>query len=86
MYSISDLKNMLFIDIETSTAAKDLDGFAEIIGDNAYSHWEKKAKYGRESKKEYEGVSDADMYIKDAALYPEFGRAVVITIGHLPLK
>ena len=83
MYSISDLKNMLFIDIETSTAAKDLDSFAEIIGENAYSHWEKKAKYGRQSKSEYEGVSDADMYIKDAALYPEFGRAVVITIGQV---
>jgi len=83
MYSISDLKNMLFIDIETSTAAKDLEGYAEIIGKNAYSHWEKKAKYGRQSKSEYEGVSDADMYIRDAALYPEFGRVVVITIGQI---
>ena len=44
MYSISDLKGMLFIDIETSTMAKDLDGFAEMVGENGKDHWDKKSK------------------------------------------
>lgn len=83
MYKVEDLKQMLFIDIETTTAAKDLDGFAEIIGSNAYSHWEKKAKYVKETNSVYKDMSDERVYQLDAALYPEFGKVVVITIGQI---
>lgn len=83
MYNNTELKGMLFIDIETSTAAKDLDGFAKILGPNAKQHWEKKAKYVRLNSPEYIDHSDERMYQLDAALYPEFGKTVVITIGQI---
>ena len=83
MYSISDLKGMLFIDIETSTMAKDLDGFAEMVGENGKDHWDKKSKWVRKNSPEHIELDNDRLYQLDAALYPEFGRVVCITIGQI---
>ena len=83
MYSIEELKNMLFIDIETCSAAKDLKGFIDIIGTNGEEHWSRKAKYVRKDSEEYSEKTDSELYPLNAALYPEFGRVLVISIGQI---
>ena len=83
MYSITDLKGMLFLDIETSTLAKDLDGYAKAIGDNGKEHWKKKSKWVRKNSPEYIELDDDRLYQLDAALYPEFGRVVCVSIGQV---
>jgi DNA polymerase elongation subunit (family B) len=83
MYSITDLKEMLFIDIETCSAAKDLKGFIDIIGPNGEEHWTRKAKYVRKDSEEYSMKSDSELYPLNAALYPEFGKVLVISIGQI---
>jgi hypothetical protein len=83
MYNTSDLKGMLFIDIETCSAAKDLDGFIDIIGQNGIEHWARKAKYLRKDSEEYRDMSDTELYPLNAALFPEFGKTLVISIGQI---
>ena len=83
MYNIEDLKNMLFIDIETCSAAKDLKGFVDIIGPNGEEHWSRKAKYVRKDSEEYSEKTDSELYPLNAALYPEFGKVLVISIGQI---
>ncbi len=83
MYSITDLKEMLFIDIETCSAAKDLEGFIDIIGPNGEEHWARKANYIRKDNEQYEGICNAELYPLNAALYPEFGKVLVISIGQI---
>ena len=83
MYNIEDLKNMLFIDIETCSAAENLNGFIDIIGPNGEEHWSRKAKYIRKDSEEYAGKTDSELYPLNAALYPEFGRVLVISIGQI---
>ena len=83
MYSISDLKGMLFIDIETSTMAKDLDGFAEMVGENGKDHWDKKSKWVRKNSPEHIELDNDRLYQLDAALYPEFGRVVCVSAGFI---
>ena len=83
MYSITDLKEMLFIDIETCSAAKDLEGFIDIIGPNGEEHWARKANYIRKDNEQYEGICNAELYPLNAALHPEFGKVLVISIGQI---
>lgn len=74
---------MLFIDIETCSAAKDLNGFIDIIGPNGEEHWARKAKYVRKDNAEYSDKTDSELYPINAALYPEFGKVLVISIGQI---
>ena len=53
---------MLFIDIETCSAAKDLKGFIDIIGPNGEEHWSRKAKYVRKDSEEYSEKSDSRVF------------------------
>ena len=83
MYSITELKNMLFIDIETCSGFKDLDGFIEDIGKNGNEHWHRKTKHIRKDAPELTDTSDEELYKLNAALYPEFGKSIVISIGQI---
>ena len=68
-----NLKDVLFLDIETSTQVKDLE-----IDTPLYDAW----KY----KKQKEVTDDSvlpNLYQNEAALYPEFGRIVCITVGRI---
>jgi predicted PolB exonuclease-like 3'-5' exonuclease len=85
MYAISELKQMLFLDIETTTNGESLQDYNDILNaeDRGLEHWEKKAKYVKGDKSEYSDLTDADVFQKDAALYPEFGKVIVISIGQI---
>lgn len=82
MYSPSELKAMVFIDIETVSEYKTYNEFAEKRP-GAIRSWEKKADYYRDTDKACVGVSIDQLYIDKAALHPEFAKIVVISIGHV---
>ena len=82
MYSITDLKDMLFIDIETCSAAEDLKGFIDIIGPNGEEHWNRKVQHIQKDSIN-DAKTNAELYPLNAALYPEFGKVLVISIGQI---
>jgi len=83
MYEVSELKQMVFIDIETTTGKKTYD---DVIAENPSldQYWELKAKQLRAGEPEELGDLDKNqMYPKMAALYPEWGKIVCISIGQI---
>lgn len=71
------LDNIIFIDIETTPTTKSLSELPEALQEL----WDKKTAGERG-----EEVSAADFYDERAALYPEFGRVVCISIGVMQLS
>lgn len=84
MWELSELKQMVFIDIETTTGKS---SYQEVIGDNPAldQYWQLKHKQLKAS--EPEGLADVEsavqMYERMAALHPEWGKIVCISIGQL---
>jgi 3'-5' exonuclease len=70
---VKHLKNILFIDIETVSQVPDF----ELLGERLQKLWLKKASYLRNEDE----ISDADFYLKKAAIYAEFGKIICIGIG-----
>lgn len=65
------IEDVLFLDIETSTRVKELE-----LDTPLYDAWQ--------YKKKKDIIDDSEListYAKEAALYPEFGRIVCITVG-----
>ena len=82
MYTPSTLKAMLFIDIETTSGFSSYQAFCDARP-GAIIHWEKKAAIYRKNDAELAELSDAEMYMKNAALHPEFAKIIVISIGQI---
>ena len=82
MYSVSNLKSMLFIDIETTSEYKYYSEFCESRP-GAIVHWEKKADNYRRTEADCADLSNADLYLKNAALHPEFAKIIVVSIGQI---
>jgi DNA polymerase elongation subunit (family B) len=84
MYEVSELKQMVFIDIETTTGKKTYD---EVIQENPEldQYWQLKYKQIKSSEPvNFENVDTAaEMYPQMAALYPEWGKIICISIGQL---
>jgi len=84
MYGVSELKQMVFIDIETIRGKKT---YADVIAENPAldDYWQ--TKYIQIKEKEplsYGHIDDKSvMYEKMAALYPEWGQIVCISIGQI---
>ena len=83
MYSVSDLKGMLFIDIETAANYRDLEELKNEGPEGLYDLWLKKARTIREYGSEKGELTEDELYINAAALYPEFGRIITISIGQI---
>ena len=71
-----NLENILFLDIETVPASPDF----ESVPEDFRKFWEKKAGW---LKKENE--TPTDIYDR-AGIYAEFGKIIVICVGHLTLR
>ncbi len=82
MYNISNLKSMLFIDIETVSEYKYYNEFLEQRP-GAEVHWIKKADNYRRTELDCSDLSNTDLYMQNAALHPEFAKIVVISIGQI---
>jgi len=83
MYEVSELKQMVFIDIETTTGKKTYD---EVISENPAldQYWELKSKQLKSNEPENLGGLDKNqMYPTMAALSPEWGKIICISIGQL---
>jgi len=84
MYDISELKQMVFIDIETTTGKA---SYQEVIGENPAldQYWQ--LKYKQLKASEPENLADiqdaAQMYPRMAGLHPEWGKIVCISIGQI---
>ena len=84
MYTSDELKQMVFIDIETTTQTET---FQELIDQNPNleEYWNLKAMQYRESKPEElaDFADPHDMWPRMAGLWPEWGKIVCISIGQL---
>jgi len=75
MDTLKNFKNTLFIDIETASGCADFSQMSEKMQD----FWVKKAK----NMPNVSNVEPRELYFERAALYPEFGKIIVIGMGFL---
>ena len=76
LYNIK-LDSLLFIDIETAPNTRSFDEVSEQM----QYLWAKKTKDERASGNNGDEISPSSFYDERAALYPEFGRIVCISVG-----
>jgi DNA polymerase elongation subunit (family B) len=69
----ADLKDILFLDIETVGCA---DSYSKL-GERLKAQWARKANFFKRE----EGQTDEDLFHEKAGIYAEFGKIVVIAIG-----
>lgn len=82
MFGKDQIKNMLFLDIETTSAYDTIEEYNQAVP-GIQKHWEKKLEYIRKDKHEYADTPANEVYQLDSALYPEFGKVIVVTIGQV---
>jgi len=83
MYEVSELKQMVFIDIETTTGKKT---YNDVISENPAieQYWDLKCKQLKASEPiELGNLENNQIYPKMAGLYPEWGKIVCISIGQI---
>jgi len=85
MFSESQIKNMLFIDVETVASHVN---HAEMKAQNPAlaEHWSRKAKVivsPKAGKPELAHLSEEELYEQEAPLYTEFSKIVTISIGQV---
>ena len=84
MYKSEEIKQMLFIDIETASSHENYKEFSKEVEHTSMTDWwGDKASYIRKDRLELLDYDDATMYNTQAAIFPEFGRIVCITIGQV---
>lgn len=69
----ADLKDILFLDIETVGCANDYNQ----LSDRLKAQWTRKVNFFKRE----EGQTDEDLFHEKAGIYAEFGKIVVIAIG-----
>ena len=82
MYSQSELKEMLFLDIETTAQYETLEDLKKF-GKGLYDLWLQKADQIKLYEKDKAELSDEEFYQSNASLHPEFGKIVTISIGQI---
>lgn len=87
MFSQDQIKNFLFIDVETVSAYPDfetMEGEAPLLA----SHWAEKCKLitSKTGKPELAHHTPAELYLQEAALYTEFSKIVTISIGQITFQ
>lgn len=84
MYTVEEIKKMVFIDIETTTQTET---FQELIDENPRleEYWKEKTQYLKEQNKiELSEIKDHhEMWPRMAGLFPEWGKIVCISIGQI---
>ena len=69
------LKNILFLDIETVSCARSYAALDDVLK----PLWDKKAAFLRND----DGEATSDLFFERAAIYPEFGKVIVVGLGFL---
>lgn len=83
MYSSSELKGMLFIDIETCSQYRNLDDLEKNGPEGLLDLWIKKAESIRLYEEDKRDLTDSELYEKCASIYAEFGKINTISIGQI---
>jgi len=82
MYTKDEIKSMLFIDIETTSGFKNL-SILEETNPELIEFWKRKEKFIRAEDVELNNLTSDDIYFQKAALTPEWGRIVCISVGQI---
>jgi len=85
MYNTTELKSMLFIDIETASEYPTYEEFC-TKRPGAVKHWAKKAEQHRNTESHLVKLTDAEMYTHMSALSPEFSKVIVISMGQIKFQ
>ena len=83
MYNSSELKGMLFIDIEKCSQYKNLSDLKKYANEGLYDLWLKKAENIRKYEEGHNDLTDAELYEKCASMHAEFGKINTISIGQI---
>lgn len=85
MYRIEELKQMLFVDIETAASHANYEEFKQSLPLNSQmlTWWSERCMFIRKDRPELEFKSDEEIYNIQAALFPEWGRIVCISMGQI---
>jgi len=83
MYNSSELKGMLFIDIETCSQHKTLADLKNNAHEGLYDLWVKKAESIRKFEEGNDDLDDSVLYEKCASIHAEFGKINTISIGQI---
>lgn len=82
MYTLDQLKSIVFFDIETAGSHATLDDL-NYSNPNLAALWSKRCEYLRDKFEENKDMSDEDLYLTKAALHPEFNRIVCASFGRI---
>jgi hypothetical protein len=82
MYTLTQLKNIVFFDLETASGHKNLDKL-NIENPALATLWSKRCNYLRDKFEENAEKTDEELYDDKAALHPEFNRIVCASFGRL---
>jgi DNA polymerase elongation subunit (family B) len=70
---IPELRDILFLDIETVGASENFDG----LGERFKTLWARKAQFFKRE----DGTTAEDLFTQRAGIYAEFGKVIVIAVG-----
>lgn len=82
MYTLEQIKNIVFFDIETASGHKNLDALNEENPALA-KLWSKRCEYLRSKFEENKDKTDEELYDDKAALHSEFNRIVCASFGRI---
>lgn len=80
MYSIDNIKNWLFVDVETASEYSSLHSL-QTANNKKAELWRKRCEYLRVRYPETKDMSDDDLYIERAPLHPEFAKVGCVCLG-----
>jgi 3'-5' exonuclease len=87
MYTVEELKQMIFIDIETTTQTETLQELLDK-NPNLEAFWQERfVQLKEQNRTELDEVTDIhEMYPRMGGLYPEWGKIVCISIGQIKFE
>jgi len=77
-----DINKLLFFDLETVGVTRDLEQL-EQLNPRLFNLWQINSQYHKRKYPEDEGLSDNEIFMKRAALTPEYGRIICATFGFI---
>lgn len=85
MFTSADLQDFIIFDVETASEFESLDDLYRKNPAKA-ELWSKRCEWLRKKFEENKDLSDEQLYVDKAALQPEFGKIICISIGKMDLS
>jgi 3'-5' exonuclease len=81
MFSIKEIKKMVFFDVETSTSHREYND----MSDRMKEMWSKRCEWLRENYKDNEGKQDWELYDYKGALHAEYNKVLCVSFGRVDI-